>query len=231
MSVYTPSQVATHLCIEASTLRRWARFFATHLSPAAGPGNPRRYTDTDLTLLQHVKQLFDTGHNTAEVQQLLDDTSSPSSEEQPTSNTQSPGTSSDGQTVMPNEHHPAIEALQDQAEHYQRMVHQQQQQITDQQILIDQLQQENIRTRNDAKDARTQATQAHARAQQMQVELQKIQEEAERVRFAFDMFVYDWRSRINKLPFLIFIIVSAFCLFICSVFYSYALQCFAIRNP
>lgn len=66
----TPSQLAALLEVDPSTLRRWARLFADHLSPGAH-GKRRRYTGQDMATLTRARDLLRAGKPAAEVGELL----------------------------------------------------------------------------------------------------------------------------------------------------------------
>jgi DNA-binding transcriptional MerR regulator len=66
----TPGQVAELLQVDASTLRRWARAFAGHLSPQAH-GKRRRYSSGDLGVLTRARDLLRSGKSPREVGELL----------------------------------------------------------------------------------------------------------------------------------------------------------------
>jgi DNA-binding transcriptional MerR regulator len=68
----TPAQLAALLEADSSTVRRWARAFAQHLSPgAAGQGGRRRYSRDDLAVLARAKELLRSGKSPAEVNAIL----------------------------------------------------------------------------------------------------------------------------------------------------------------
>ena len=66
----TPGQVAQQLETDPSTLRLWARLFASHLSPQA-QAKRRRYTSADLATLSRAGDLLRAGKDAAEVAALL----------------------------------------------------------------------------------------------------------------------------------------------------------------
>ena len=69
-----PQEVASHLEVSASTLRRWTDEFAESLSTAACPADAsqaRRYTNEDLTALITVKGLMTEGLSYDQVRQRL----------------------------------------------------------------------------------------------------------------------------------------------------------------
>jgi DNA-binding transcriptional MerR regulator len=76
-----PQEVAERLSVSPSTLRRWSREFADHLSGSAGHPQPspqgepghRRYTDRDVTTLLTVKGLLTEGLSYEQVKGRLTD--------------------------------------------------------------------------------------------------------------------------------------------------------------
>jgi DNA-binding transcriptional MerR regulator len=66
----TPGQAADLLQVDASTLRRWAKEFAGHLSPQA-QGKRRRYTPADLAVLVRARDLLLAGMAAPEVEAAL----------------------------------------------------------------------------------------------------------------------------------------------------------------
>lgn len=68
--MYPPGEVSEFLAIPPSTLRHYAKVFATHLSPSA-QGRRRLYNDQDLTTLQEIKRLSDKGKRLDEIKEAL----------------------------------------------------------------------------------------------------------------------------------------------------------------
>lgn len=67
--MHRPKEIAERLAISPATLRLWSNHFAELLSPAAqksttesGTSAQRRYTDSDLVVLQRAKELLSSGH-------------------------------------------------------------------------------------------------------------------------------------------------------------------------
>jgi len=68
----TPGQLGALLEVDSSTLRRWARRFAAHLSEqAAAKGQRRSYTRQDMGTLTRARDLLRAGKTVSEVDQLL----------------------------------------------------------------------------------------------------------------------------------------------------------------
>ena len=139
--MYTPGQAAAHLKIEPSTLRRWARQFQGHLSPAAGPGAARRYTDDDLVLLEQIKTLLGEGKTVAEVRGQLNGYERMPDEHEPSMSAHERMPDEHTQVLLLDQHQPERDALRSLLAAQQQLVQQQRQHIEDQAALIDQQQQ------------------------------------------------------------------------------------------
>lgn len=73
--MFTPAQVAQTLNTPPSTLRRWAKHFATFLSPQ--PGKKRSYTVADLDTLRRIQELSAQGLSYDQIAQTLSIVSAP----------------------------------------------------------------------------------------------------------------------------------------------------------
>ncbi len=64
MTSYKVNEAATVLGVSSPTVRRWSRFFSSHLSGAAtpGPGVERLFDDDDLRVLAYVRDRSAVGH-------------------------------------------------------------------------------------------------------------------------------------------------------------------------
>lgn len=70
-TLLTPGQVAALLKLDESTVRRYCRQFAEHLSPSASAtGRRRRFTSSDVAILARARDLL-RSHTPAEVGALL----------------------------------------------------------------------------------------------------------------------------------------------------------------
>ncbi len=54
---YSIGQVAAHTSLPQSVLRYWETVFP-HLNPAKSPGGSRQYSDTDISIIQRIKELL-----------------------------------------------------------------------------------------------------------------------------------------------------------------------------
>jgi len=71
----TPAQVAQTLSVPPSTLRRWAKHFASYLSPQSG--KKRTYTIADIDTLKRIQELSAKGLSYAQIAQTLTLVSAP----------------------------------------------------------------------------------------------------------------------------------------------------------
>ena len=71
----TPAQVAQTLSVPPSTLRRWAKHFASYLSPQSG--KKRSYTIADLDTLKRIQELSAKGLSYDQIAQTLSVVSAP----------------------------------------------------------------------------------------------------------------------------------------------------------
>ena len=73
--MFTPAQVAQTLSVPPSTLRRWAKHFASYLSPQSG--KKRVYTIADLDTLRRIQELSAKGLSYDQIAQTLTLVSAP----------------------------------------------------------------------------------------------------------------------------------------------------------
>ena len=73
--MFTPAQVAQTLSVPPSTLRRWAKHFASYLSPQSG--KKRTYTVADLDTLKRIQELSAKGLSYDQIAQTLTLVSAP----------------------------------------------------------------------------------------------------------------------------------------------------------
>jgi DNA-binding transcriptional MerR regulator len=73
--MFTPAQVAQTLSVPPSTLRRWAKHFASYLSPQSG--KKRTYTIADIDTLKRIQELSAKGLSYAQIAQTLTLVSAP----------------------------------------------------------------------------------------------------------------------------------------------------------
>ena len=73
--MFTPAQVAQTLSVPPSTLRRWAKHFASYLSPQSG--KKRTYTISDIDTLRRIQELSAKGLSYAQIAQTLTLVSAP----------------------------------------------------------------------------------------------------------------------------------------------------------
>jgi len=73
--MFTPAQVAQTLSVPPSTLRRWAKHFASYLSPQSG--KKRTYTIADIDTLKRIQELSAKGLSYAQTAQTLTLVSAP----------------------------------------------------------------------------------------------------------------------------------------------------------
>ena len=73
--MFTPAQVAQTLSVPPSTLRRWAKHFASYLSPQNG--KKRTYTVADLDTLRRIQELSAKGLSYDQIAQTLTVVSAP----------------------------------------------------------------------------------------------------------------------------------------------------------
>ena len=73
--MFTPAQVAQTLSVPPSTLRRWAKHFASYLSPQNG--KKRTYTVADLDTLRRIQELSAKGLSYDQIAQTLTLVSAP----------------------------------------------------------------------------------------------------------------------------------------------------------
>ena len=73
--MFTPAQVAQTLNCPPSTLRRWAKHFASYLSPQSG--KKRTYTVADLDTLKRIQELSAKGLSYDQIAQTLTLVSAP----------------------------------------------------------------------------------------------------------------------------------------------------------
>jgi len=73
--VFTPAQVAQTLSVPPSTLRRWAKHFASYLSPQSG--KKRVYTIADIDTLKRIQELSAKGLSYDQIAQTLTLVSAP----------------------------------------------------------------------------------------------------------------------------------------------------------
>ena len=73
--MFTPAQVAQTLSVPPSTLRRWAKHFASYLSPQSG--KKRTYTVADIDTLKRIQDLSAQGLSYAQIAQTLSVVSQP----------------------------------------------------------------------------------------------------------------------------------------------------------
>ena len=73
--MFTPAQVAQTLSVPPSTLRRWAKHFASYLSPQSG--KKRTYTVADLDTLKRIQELSAKGLSYDQIAQTLTVVSAP----------------------------------------------------------------------------------------------------------------------------------------------------------
>ena len=73
--MFTPAQVAQTLSVPPSTLRRWAKHFASYLSPQSG--KKRTYTIADIDTLRRIQELSAKGLSYAQIAQTLTLVSAP----------------------------------------------------------------------------------------------------------------------------------------------------------
>ena len=77
--LYRPGEIASEIAIPASTLRTWARRFASHFDggvrdrPLTAKGRPtmRMYSGTDLETLRQIKAMLAGGLNFAQISERL----------------------------------------------------------------------------------------------------------------------------------------------------------------
>ena len=68
--MFTPGQVSETLSTPASTLRRWAKVFESHISPQTG--SHRAYTLEDINTFRKVKEMLGQGFTYEAVKKNLD---------------------------------------------------------------------------------------------------------------------------------------------------------------
>ena len=73
--MFTPAQVAQTLSVPPSTLRRWAKHFASYLSPQSG--KKRTYTVADIDTLRRIQELSAQGLSYEHIAQTLSIVSAP----------------------------------------------------------------------------------------------------------------------------------------------------------
>jgi DNA-binding transcriptional MerR regulator len=73
--MFTPAQVAQTLNCPPSTLRRWAKHFASYLSPQSG--KKRVYTIADIDTLRRIQELSAQGLSYTQIAQTLSVVSAP----------------------------------------------------------------------------------------------------------------------------------------------------------
>jgi DNA-binding transcriptional MerR regulator len=73
--MFTPAQVAQTLSVPPSTLRRWAKHFASYLSPQNG--KKRSYTVADLDTLRRIQELSAKGLSYDQIAKTLTIVSAP----------------------------------------------------------------------------------------------------------------------------------------------------------
>ena len=73
--MFTPAQVAQTLSVPPSTLRRWAKHFASYLSPQSG--KKRVYTIADIDTLKRIQELSAQGLSYTQIAQTLTLVSAP----------------------------------------------------------------------------------------------------------------------------------------------------------
>ena len=69
--MFTPGQVSDMLDVPSSTLRRYVKQFAAHLSETATKKRGRRFTERDVATLARARELLQQGRKPPEVNELL----------------------------------------------------------------------------------------------------------------------------------------------------------------
>ncbi len=76
-TTYPTKQAASKLNLTDNTIRNWSAIYGNFLSEQARPGNgsERRFTETDVTILEYIKQLKADGLREGDIKQRLSETS------------------------------------------------------------------------------------------------------------------------------------------------------------
>lgn len=69
--MFTPGQVSDMLDVPSSTLRRYVKQFAAHLSETATKKRGRRFTEQDIATLARARELLQQGRKPEETNELL----------------------------------------------------------------------------------------------------------------------------------------------------------------